>query len=146
MFTSGNCSVKERARTAWLIDLQIMPPDMSMVPAAIQIELIHCYKPNGVILSPFICAYYLMVLNYWGLRQYDNRDRAIGQLIDTVENTELCGIFRNHSYNIVGHCLLLVGLYEQARDMFLRSFQYTSNIPVGHRHNSARYYLQCVPH
>ena len=142
-FSSENNPVTERARTAWMFDILIMPSDNEMVPAAIQIELTHCDKMFGVYLSPFVCAYYLMFLNYHALRQYENRDRAFCQLIEAVTNPEQCGVLRYHSYNIAGHCLLYMGLYEQARDMFIRSFQFTSDGP-DHRFNSARFYLQCL--
>ena len=76
MFSSNYTHVTERARKAWMFDLRIMPNQMDMVPYAIQVELKHCDKNIGVIFSPFVCAYYLMFLNYSGLHQYDNRDRA----------------------------------------------------------------------
>ena len=86
-----------------------------------------------------------MFLNYHALHQYENRDRALCQLIEAVNNQEQCGHFRYHSYNIVGHCLLYMGLYEQARDIFVQLYQFTSyNPPLG-RFNSARFYLQCLP-
>ena len=142
---SFNCnSVTERARKEWMFDIIIMPSDVDMVPAAIQIELTHCDKMFGVHLSPFVCAYYLMFLNYHALRKYENRDRALRQLIEAVNNREQCGAFTWHSYNIAGHCLLYIGLHEQARDMFIQSYQFTSNSPY-HRLNSARLYLQCLP-
>ena len=120
-FSSGNNPVAERARKAWMFDIFIMPTDIDRVPAAIQIDLAHCDKMFGVYLSPFVCAYYLMFLNYHALCQYENRDRALCQLIETVNNREQCGLFRYHSYNITGHCLLYIGLYEKARDMCMRS-------------------------
>ena len=127
-----------------MFDIIITPSDVDMVPAAIQIELTHCDTKYGVRLSPFVCAYYLMFLNYNALCQYDTRDRALRQLIEAVNNPEQCGLVRYHSYNIAGHCLLYMGLYEQARDMFIRSYKFTSSIPH-HRLNSARFYLQCLP-
>ena len=80
-----------------------------------------------------------MSLNYCGLRQYDNRDRALRQLIDVVNNPEQRGMFTWKSYNIVGHCLLSVGGPEQARKMFMRSYEFTPSLPPCHRHNSALY-------
>ena len=147
VFSSGNSPVHvtERARQAWLFDLRIIQSDMDMVPVAIQIELTHCDKELGVFLSPFVCAYYLMFLNYHALRQYENRDRALQQLIETVNNTEQCGDFGYHSFNIAGHCLLSIGLHEQARDMFIRSYQFTCDMKPLDRFNSARHYLQCLP-
>ena len=144
VYSSRDIPIAERARRAWMFDLTIMPSDVDNVPAGIQIELTHCDKSYGINLSPFICAYYLMFLNYHALHQYENRDRALRQLIEAVNNPVQCGDFRYHSYNIAGHCLLYMGLYEQARDMFMRSFQFTSNGPH-RRYNCARLYLQCLP-
>ena len=147
MFISNDLRVTERARRAWLFDLRIMPLHMDMVPAAIQIELKHCDDDEGILLSPFVCAYYLMFLIYCGLRQYDNRNRALRQLIDVVNNPEQHGHYRFHSYNIAGHCLLSVRETEQAREMFMRSYQFTLPDHRFHRYNSATYsvnYLQCL--
>ena len=144
MFSNKDSRVTKRARRAWMFDLQIMPSHMDMVPAAIQVELILCDQNVGMELSPFVCAYYLMFLNYCGLRQYGNRDRALRQLIDVANDPEQCGIRRWHSYNIAGHCLLSVGEVEQAREMFMLSYEHTLPQPAFHRHNSAQYYLQCL--
>ena len=141
---SNDTRVMERSRRAWMFDLHIMHSHMEIVPAAIQVELKHCDEDHGVVLSPFVCAFYLMFLNFFGLRQYDSRDRALRQLIDVVNNPEQRGLILYHSYNIAGHCLLSVGETEQARDMFMRSYQFTMLDPRIHRHNSALYYLQCL--
>ena len=146
VFSRDDEGVATRARKAWMFDIVIMPCDMNMVPVAIQIELTHCDNKIGVYLSPFVCAYYLMFLNYHALSQYENRDRALRQLIETVNNPEQCGDCGWHSYNIAGHCLLYMGLYEQARDMFIRSYQFTFDFPPFDHLNSARLYLQCLPH
>ena len=144
MFSSIDTRVMMRARKAWMFDLDIMPLHMDMVPAAIQVELMHCDTQQGVRLSPFVFAYYLMFLNYCAVHQYDNRDRALRQLIDVVNNPEQCGFFLHNSYNIAGHCLLAVGETEKAREMFLRSYQLTLPDFRHHRHNSAQYYLQYI--
>ena len=146
MCSSIDTRITERARKAWMFDLRIMPLNMDMTPAAIQVELIHCDEEFGVYLSPFVCAYYLMFLNYYGLRQYDNRDRALRQLVDVVNDPEQHGLHRWHSFNIAGNCLLSVGETEQARNMFMRSLEdtYTLSLPAVHRHNSAQYYIQCL--
>ena len=91
VFSTSDKPVTERAQKAWLFDLIIMPADMEMIPDAIQIELTHCDKMFGVYLSPFVCAYYLMFLNYRALRQYENRDCSLRQLIEAVNNREQCG-------------------------------------------------------
>ena len=145
IFSRDDKSVAARARQAWMFDIRIMRSDMGTIPTAIQIELTNCDKQYGVYLSPFICAYYMMFLNYHALHQYENRDRALCQLIEAVNNPEQCGVLRYHSYNIAGYCLLYMGLYEQARDMFIRSYQFTSICPPIHHLNSARLYLQCLP-
>ena len=142
---SRDKNVAIRARQAWMFDIVLMPSDIDMVPAAIQIELTHCDHLLGVYLSPFVCAYYLMFLNYHALHQFENRDRALRQLFEAVNNREQCGDCRWHSYNIAGHCLLYMGLYEQARDMFIRSYLFTSRNPPLDQFNSARLYLQCLP-
>ena len=142
MFSSNDTRVTERARRAWMFDLRIMPIHMDMVPAAIHVELVHCDDDYGVWLSPFVCAYYLMFLNYCGLRQYDNRDRALRQLMDVVKDPEQRGLRLHHSFNIAGHCLLSVGEIEQARIMLMRSYQFTLSDLRYHRYNSAQYYLQ----
>ena len=144
VFSRDDKTVAERARTAWVFDIIIMPSDVDMVPVAIQIELTHCDKNLGVYLSPLVCAYYLMFLNYCALHQYENRDRALRQLIGTVNNPEQCGDCRHHSYNIAGYCLLHMGLREEACDMFIQSYQFTSDSPPDHRYNSARMYLPCL--
>ena len=141
--SSEDNPVTERARKAWMFDLVIMPVDMGMVPSAIQTELTHCDEEYGVHLSPFVCVYYLMFFNYHALRQYENRDRVLQQLIETINNPEQCGRLTWFSYNITGHCLWYTGLCEQARDMFMRSYLFTSDGPH-HRFNSARFYLQCL--
>ena len=144
IFSSNDTLVTERAKRAWMFYLRIMPSHMDMVPAAFQIELKHCDDDQGMVASPFVCAYYLMFLNYCGLRQYGKRDRALRQLIDVVNDPEQCGNLRYNSYNIAGHCLLSVGEPKQARDMFIRSYEFTLPYPTYHRHNSAQYYLQCL--
>ena len=144
MFDSIDTQVLERAMGSWVFDLHMMLSHMDMVPAAIQVELKHCDEYVGLNLSPFVCAYYLMFLNYCGLRQYDNRNRALRQLIDVVNNREQCGFFLHNSYNIAGQCLLAVGETAKAREMFMRSNQLTLPDIRHHRHNSAQYYLQCI--
>ena len=143
-FSRDDKNLATRARQAWMFDIVFMPSDIDMVPVAIQIELTHCDHLLGVYLSPFVFTYYLMFLNYHALHQYENRDCALRQLIEAVNNPEQCGDCRWHSYNIAGHCLWSMGLYEQARDMFIQSYLFTSSIPH-HRFNSARLYLQCLP-
>ena len=145
VFSSDRKSVTVRARKAWMFDIIVKPAYIDTVPVAIQIELTHCDKHVGVKLSPFVCAYHIMFLNYHALRQYENRDRALRQLIEAVNSREHCGHIRWHSYIIAGHCLLYMGLCEHARDMFIRSYQLTSSKPPYNQLNSARFYLQCLP-
>ena len=141
-FIDDDKNVTERARRGWMFNLRMMYQDMCMVPTAFQIELIHSDRMHGIYLSPFICAHYLMFLNYDGLGQYDERDRALQTLIDTVNNPEQRGHMDFHSYNIAGHCLLSIGEYMQARDMFIRSYLRTRSQPLYHRLNSAEFYLE----
>ena len=118
-----------------------------MLPVAIQIELEHCDRAVGVRFSPFTCAYYLMFLNYHELGQYDDRDRALLQLINVINSYEHCGVCTYHSLNIAGHCLLSMGKYTHARDLFIQSFMNTYIfMPSFHPLNSAQYYLRYLLH
>ena len=116
------------------------------MPRAIQIELDYCDKYIGVFISPFAYTYYLMFLCYHGLGQYVNRDRALRQLVDTVNDDERCGAFRHHSYNITGHCLLMAGCVDIARVMFLQSAQFrrSMRLPIFDNYNAAYKYLSLM--
>ena len=71
--------------------MQISRKQYNFVTRAIQIELYYSDCNIGVWLSPFTYAYYLMFLCYHGLCQFDNRDRALRQLVETVNDEErLC--------------------------------------------------------
>ena len=131
-----------RAKKAWLFDMEMSQEDFPFVPRAIQIELLHCDPVVGVSISPFVYAYHLMFLCYHGLGQYDNRDRALSQLVDIANDPERCGLLKKHSYNITGHCLLIAGQTETARGLFLSSAHYTHQLhAVIDQHNAAYYYL-----
>ena len=83
-----------------------------------------------------------MFLCYHGLGQYDNRDRALNQLVDTVNDPQRRGNICHHSYNIAGHCMLIAGHAEIARESFLESAHLTHQIhPIINKHNAAHYYL-----
>ena len=83
-----------------------------------------------------------MFLCYHGLGQYDNRDRALHQLIEVVNNREQCGEERHLPYNIAGHCLLITGERDRARDMFNRSQQFARGNLEWEKYNSATWYLR----
>ena len=142
-FSNSLFTTMERAKKAWIADL-IFIKDMTVIlPLGIHIELCLLDIPYlPIALSPFTCAYYLMFLCYHGLGQYDNRDRALQQLIEVVNNREQCGEYRHRSYNIAGHCLLITGERDRARDMFNRSQQFTRGNPERDKHNSATWYLR----
>ena len=110
-----------------------------MLPLAIQIEL--RFADRVIFVSPFIFAYYLMFLCYHELRHYDDRDRALRQLVEVVNNPQQHGSWQHHSLNIAGHCLLMAGKTSQARDMFIRSFRITMRNPPFYKYNSALHYL-----
>ena len=140
----GN-TTKERARKAWLFDLHCREDKIPILPRAIQIE-VYCNIGNNmnvaVKISPFVCSYYLMFLCYHELGQYENRNQTLHQLVFAVNSDVHCGSFRHYSYNIAGHCLLMVGEAALARDMFIKSFKFTRNSPWDHRYNSATLYLR----
>ena len=146
-YCGRNTDVLYRAKDAWLFDMIIIQSEYSFVPRAIQVELDHCDPSVGVDISPFIYAYYLMFLCYHGLGQYDDRYRALRQLMDTVNDDVRCGAFRYHSYNIAGHCLLMVGYVEMARDMFLKSARFTHQPNIScvlDKYNAAYKYLSLM--
>ena len=142
-YRGRNRDILCRAKEAWLFDINITNRDFSFVPRAIQIELDYGDQDFGVRISPFTYAYYLMFLCYHGLGQYDNRDRALRQLVDTVNNRERSGVFRHHSYNIAGHCMLMAGDVYMARILFIESANFTHRLPrsVVDKYNSAYRYL-----
>ena len=141
-----NTDILCRAKEAWLFDMHITPREDSFVPLAIQIELYYCDPDIGVLISPFTYAYYLMSLCYNGLGQYDNRDGALRQLVDTANDKERNGVFRHHSYNIAGNCMLMAGYVNMARDMFLKSAQFTNSqrSTVWDKYNAAYKYLSLM--
>ena len=139
-----NTDAIRRARDAWLLDILFKKEHFPFVPRAIQIELLHGV-PKIVRLSPFTYAYYLMFQCYHGVRQYDNRDHALRQLLDTLYDGRRCSIMLPHSCNIAGHCLLVAGYTEKARDMFLTSARLTYLAsPFIDKYNSAYHYLSCM--
>ena len=142
-YCGRNTDILCKAKEAWLFDMTITHSEYSFVPRAIQIELDHCDPSVGVDISPFTYAYYLMFLCYHGLGQYDDRDRALRQLVDIANDKERCGVLRHHSYNIAGHCMLMAGYVEMARDMFLESAQLTQQDPVLDKYNAAYTYEGC---
>ena len=81
-----NTDIVCRAKEAWLLDMFITHSEYSFVPRAIQIELDYCDQDFGLRISPFTYAYYLMFLCYHGLGQYDDRNRALRHLVDTVND------------------------------------------------------------
>ena len=147
-FLNSSCTQMQRAREAWLTDIYIDKCMSDILPLAIQIELYFCrvdavnYSYTRLILSPYVCLYYLMFLCYHELGQFDNRDRALRQLIEVINNSEQCGSRRDFSYNIAGHCLLVTGQIDRARDMFNNSrlFRMT-RVHLQENSNSANWYI-----
>ena len=143
VYIQSDTDVVERLRTSWLRDLHFYK-DMSYninLPSAIRVELSVCDN-YGVRVSPFVFAYYLMFLCHHQLHQYDDRDRALRLLVDTVKNPEQCGPY--HCANIAGHCLLLAGRRDRAREMFIISYQFTQTRPPLDKYNSAVLYLHSL--
>ena len=128
MFSSSNETMIQKAKKAWMFDLKFNKTETYLLPLAIKIELYLSFV-DGIELSPLTCAYYLQFLCYFDLNLYDNRDRALEQLVDFVKNAA-----ENHrgeclrsfpDLNITGHCLLLAGKMVEARDMFYLSYTLT---------------------
>ena len=140
-YSGRNTDILCRAKEAWLFDMTITHSEYLFVPRAIQIELDHCDPRFGVDISPFIYAYYLMFLCYHVLGQYGDRDRALRQLVDTVNDGERCGARMHHSFNITGHCMLMAGYVDMARFMFLESTRFTRPSKAFHKYNAAHKYF-----
>ena len=145
IFHTQEMDVLDTAREAWLFDIMISQGDYQFVPRAIQIEIFYSDPFTVVQFSPFTYAYYLMFLCYEGLGRYAKRDRALLQLVETVHSSDRCSYMRHHSYNIAGHCLLVAGHVDIARDMFLKSVQFThcqrGLAHLNDRYNAAYHYL-----
>ena len=138
MFLDSYDTVIQRSRKAWMFDLKVTEHMTDVVPLAIQIE-IYFSGDFTLQLSPFTCAYYLQFLCYHRMQQYDNRERALQQLIEVAHNKEQCG-YPWTSLSIAGHCLLLAGRRVQARDLLYSSYM-ASQITGLDTWNSAIWYL-----
>ena len=123
MFMNSCSTVVERARKAWLMPLHFIKCMSDMLPLAIQIELYFCDCETNVTIHPLLMMHYLAFQCYHELGQYDHRDNALRQLVEFVNKNRKKAIWTEQSFNIAGHCLLIVGQQEQARDMFIRSKQ-----------------------
>ena len=145
-FFDSEITVENRLKTAWLGPFLVDKDMAHVMPLAIQIELLfHDHiSSEYMLLSPYVCAYYLMFLCYHELHQYDNRDRALHQLVDVANNRRESVTNMHGALNITGHCLFLAGDTTQAREFFIRSYQYTQNDPPWDKHNSALHYLQSL--
>ena len=141
MFLDSDTTIIQRARKAWVFHLYFHKKmvNSELMPMGIMIELFFCCP--AVILSPFICAYYLQFLCYNEMRQYVRRDIALQQLIEVTNNPEQWGDPLT-TWNITGHCLLLAGKRDQARYMFYRSYIESLRHPSEDKYNSALWYLQ----
>ena len=134
----------ERAKQAWLFDIYIDRRHYNFMPSAIKIEIFYLRIFRSFTISPYTYAYYLMFLCYHGLGQYDSRDYALGQMADTVLEPGLkrCSDEIHHTYNIIGHCFLVAGQADMARECFTLSTIFSRFIgDVYDKYNSAYHYL-----
>ena len=142
MYCNYSSDLITKAREAWLFDLRMTQKDYDFVSRAIQIELYYCDPEIGIFMPPMAYAYYLMFLCYNGMEQYDNRDYALSQLIDTVSDNERSLGFKSSAYNITGHCLLITGQLDMARSFFVQSTQFSRCLSsVFDKYNTAYIYL-----
>ena len=144
-FMDSDITSENQAKTAWLVPFGIKENMAYAMPLAIQIEF-RFYDSffHVVQLSPYVCAFYLMFLCYHELGKYNERDRALRQLVDVANTPTQCGPHPHHALNITGHCLFLAGKITQARDFFKYSCEVCQHNPPWDKHNSAMYYLQCL--
>ena len=144
-YLQSDADVVERLRTSWLQDLHFCKHMLYNInlPLAVREEISFCDEIIGVDVSPYVFAYYLMFLSHHELHQFDDRDRALRLLVDTVNNPEQRGPYQ--CLNIAGHCLLLAGLRDRAREIFITSYLATQRKPPFNKYNSAAKYLQKIP-
>ena len=136
--------IAKKASGAWLLDLKVDQNDAHILPLAIQNELKFTPVDTPVALSPFVLVYYLQFLCYNELCQYDNRDQALQHLVEVLNNPQQRGNYIYTSANIAGHCLLMVGEIDLARELFIWSNEFTLEYPPFNKYNSALHYLQCL--
>ena len=135
-FLKSESTIMQRARKAWLMQLHFEKSMTDIVPLAIQIELYFSDIMLGyydVPVSTFVLIYYLAFQCYHKLGQFNNRDNALRQLLEslhTMDDTHpLFYYWYYHTYNIAGHCLIIAGKKDQARDMFVNSNVIRNAIP-----------------
>ena len=145
-FEKSGLETMQRAKRAWMFDMEFTKSESDALPLAIQIELYFSHAVYRCVrISPFICLYYLLFLCYHQLRRYRDRDRALRQLEETVNDHLKNGLRleRHHVYNIAGHCLLIAGKKNRARDMFNISHQFLTYMCESlNQYNSATWYIQ----
>ena len=129
-FMNSGLTVMERAREAWLMPLMFGKYMTDIVPLAIQIELYFCdsitlFDYTFVKVTPIVMLHYLAFQCYHELGQYDHRDNALSQLLDSVKADDIPPDSCNYSnsFNVVGHCCLIAGDMGKARHMFTLSKQ-----------------------
>ena len=108
MFMNSKLDISQIARRAWLFNFHLSEQALSVMP---------WYRSRQI--SPFTLAYYLQFLCYHGLQQYDNRDRALRQFVEVVDNSDQCSCncIRPAEYELVGHCLWFVGERVRAKEI-----------------------------
>ena len=129
-FLNSGITPMERARKAWLMPLIFDQSMADVVPLAIQIELYFSFTGHvtGAVFT-LVMIYYLAFQCYHELGQYEQRNNALRQLVDHVNTDESHHDGIVHSYNIAGHCFLIAGEKDRARDMFMRSKYITQRLP-----------------
>ena len=143
VYCGSDLTIIQKAKKAWMFEMFFWNGTAYPLPQVIKTELY--FNKFHVTLSPFTCAYYLQFLCYNDLHQYENRDRALEQLVDFAKHAAVKSEMHRVSYsdlNIAGHCLLLAGKITEAREMFYLSYTLTEQFtPFHHAQNSARWYL-----
>ena len=141
MILDSDIPMTQMPKKAWMFDLWFLKEMAELVPLGIQIELYFCHSEMEVMLSPYVCTYYLQFLCYHEMRRYDDRDRALQHLIEAAFDRQQSGTAR-HSYNLAGHCLLIAGQKARAQFMFSMSDLGGKINPPYDKYNSAVWYLK----
>ena len=149
-FMNSDTTVMERGRQAWLMPFTTEKCMTDILPLALQIEIYFLDNYLGMTqfseISPFVILQYLAFHCYHELGQYDQRHNAIHQLIHAiVKDGPSYDSSYYHSFNIAGHCLLINGEIDFARQMFISSNQLTERrvkFLSSNQSTAATWYLQ----
>ena len=86
-FVNSDTETIQRAREAWMFNIEFLKSKSDILPLAVQIELYFCQAIyRRVRISPLTCLFYLMFLCYHELEQNDNRNQVLHELENVAKD------------------------------------------------------------